>query len=60
MENKNEQEEQGTMIMRVEREQPSNIEMFIGIGLLTFWLGIGATLGAKVVNGLEELIRRKC
>ena len=63
MENKNEQVQQEmqekTIIMKLKREQPSNIEIFIGIGLLSFWLGIGATLGAKMVNSLEELISRK-
>ena len=58
MENKNEQEEQRPMIMKVEREQPSNIGIFIGIELLGFWFGIGAALGAKMVNSLEELISR--
>ena len=26
--------------------------------LLGFWFGVGAALGAKMVNGLEELISR--
>ena len=34
------------------------IGLFIGTGLLGFWLRVGAALGAKMVNGLEELIRR--
>ena len=58
MENKNEQEEQETII-KVEREWLSNIGIFLGIGLLGFWFGIGATLGAKMVNNLEELVSRK-
>ena len=53
MENKNEQEEQRPIIMKVERERLSNIGIFIGIGLLGFWFGIGAALGAKMVNSLE-------
>ena len=28
------------------------------VGVLGFWFGIGATLGSKVVNNLEELISR--
>ena len=64
MENKNEQVQQEaqekTMIMKLKREQPSNIEFFIGIGLQSFWIGIGTTLGATMVNSLEEVIRRKC
>ena len=40
----------------VKRELLSSIGLFIGTGLLGFWFGVGATLGAKVVNSLEELI----
>ena len=29
------------------------IAFFIGTGLLGFWFGIGAALGAKIVNSLE-------
>ena len=43
MENKNEQEEQRPIIMKMKREQLSNIGIFIGLGLLGFWFGIGAT-----------------
>ena len=28
------------------------------VGVLGFWFGIGATLGSKMVNNLEELISR--
>ena len=28
------------------------------VGVLGFWFGVGATLGAKMVNNLEELISR--
>ena len=28
------------------------------VGVLGFWFGIGAALGAKMVNSLEELISR--
>ena len=40
------------------RELLSGIGLFIGTGLLGFWSGVGATLGAKLVNSLEELIGR--
>ena len=41
------------------RELLSSIGLFIGTGLLGFWFGVGATLGAKMVNSLEELISIK-
>ena len=37
----------------------SSIGLFIGMGLLGFWFGVGSTLGAKMVNSLEELISIK-
>ena len=37
------------------RELLSSIVLFIGMGLLGFWFGVGATLGAKIVDSLEEL-----
>ena len=40
------------------RELLSSIELFIGTGLLGFWFEVGAALGAKMVNSLEELISR--
>ena len=43
------------------RKQPSRLEVIgavLTIGLLGFWFGIGAALGAKMVNSLEELISR--
>ena len=40
------------------RELLSSIGLFIGTGLPGFWFGVAATLGAKVVNSLEELISR--
>ena len=40
------------------RELLSSVGLFIGTGLLGFWFGVGAALGAKMVNSLEELIRR--
>ena len=38
------------------RELLSSIGLFIGTGLLGFWFGVGAALGAKMVNSWEELI----
>ena len=40
------------------RELLSSIGLFIGTGLLGFWFGAGAALGAKMVNSLEEFISR--
>ena len=68
MENKNEQVEQlqweaqppgGAKLLEVKRELLSSIGLFTGTGLLGFWFGVGATLGAKMVNSLEELISIK-
>ena len=42
----------------MKRELLSSIGLFIGTGLLGFWFGVGVTLFAKMVNSLEELIRR--
>ena len=39
------------------RELLSSIGLFIGIGVNT-WFGVGAALGTKMVNNLEELISR--
>ena len=41
------------------RELLSSIGLFIGTGLLGFWFGVGAALGAKMVNSLEQLISVK-
>ena len=44
------------------REQPSKCEVIgavLTVGVLGFWFEIGASLGAKMVNSLEELISRK-
>ena len=43
----------------VKREPLSSIGLFIGTGLLGFWFGVGAALGAKMFNSLEELISIK-
>ena len=48
-----------TMKMEEMRKQPSRLEVIgavITVGVLHFWFGIGAALGAKMVNNLEELI----
>ena len=59
MENK--QVEWETIKMEKMREQPSRpkvIGAVLTVGVLGFWFGIGATLGAKMVNSLEEIISR--
>ena len=57
MENK--QVEQEKIKMEEMRKQPSKLEVIgtvITVGMLGFWFGVGAALGAKMVNNLEELI----
>ena len=47
--------------MEETRKQLSNLEVIgavISLGVLGFWFGVGATLGTKIVNNLEELISR--
>ena len=51
-------EVQRPLRLEVKRELLSSIGLFIGTGLLGFWFGVGAALGAKMVNSLEELISR--
>ena len=41
------------------RELLSGIGLFIGTGLLGFWFGVGATLGAKMVNKSGRTYKRK-
>ena len=41
------------------RKLLSSIGLFIGTGLLGFWFRVGAALGSKMVNSLEELISIK-
>ena len=56
-----EQVKQETIKMEETRKQPSRLEVIgpvIIVGVLGFWFGIGAALGAKMVNNLEELISR--
>ena len=47
--------------MEETRKQPSRLEVIgavITVGVLGSWFGVGATLGTKMVNNLEELISR--
>ena len=56
-----EQVERETIKMEETRKQPSRLEVIgavITVGVLGFWFGVGATLGTKMVNNLEELISR--
>ena len=56
-----EQVKQETIKMKETRKQPSRLEVIgavISLEVLGFWFGIGATLGAKMVNNLEEVISR--
>ena len=41
------------------RELLSSFGLLIGMGLLCFWFGVGAALGSKMINSLEELISTK-
>ena len=56
-----EQMQQETIKMEKMRKQPSRLEVIgavLTIGVLGFWLGVGAALGIKMANSLEELISR--
>ena len=47
--------------MKETRKQQSRLEVIgavITVGVLGLWFGVGATLGTKMVNNLEELISR--
>ena len=47
--------------MEKTRNQSSRLEVIravLPVGVLGFWFGFGAALGAKMVNSLEELISR--
>ena len=53
--------QQETIKMEETRKQLSRLEVIgtvLTVGVLGFWVGIGATLGSKMVNSLEELISR--
>ena len=50
-----------TIKMEKTREEPSRPEVIgavLTVGVLGFWFGIRAALGAKIINSLEELISR--
>ena len=54
-------EEQVQQEMEETRKQLSRLEVIgavLTVGVLGFWFGIGAALGSKMVNSLEELISR--
>ena len=56
-----EQVQQETTKMEEMGKQLSSLEVIgavITVGVLGFWFGVGAALGAKMVNNLEELISR--
>ena len=56
-----EQVQQETIKMEEMRKQLSRLEVIgdvITVGVLGFWFGVGAALGTKMVNNLEELISR--
>ena len=53
--------EQETIKLEETSKRPSRLEVIgavITVGVLGFWFGIGAALGAKMVNNVEELISR--
>ena len=55
--------ERETIKMEETRKQLSRLEVIgavITVGVLGFWFGVGATLGAKMVNNLECCINRRC
>ena len=57
----NEQVQQETIKMEETRIQPSRLEVIgavITVAVSGFWFEVGATLGTKMVNNLEELISR--
>ena len=57
----NERVEQEKIKMEKTRKQLSKLEVIgtvISLWVLGFWFGVGAALGAKMVDNLEELISR--
>ena len=55
------QVERETIKLEETRKQPNRLEVIGGVitvGVLGFWFGVGAALGTKMVNNLEELISR--
>ena len=56
-----EQVKQETIKMEEMRKQLSRLEVIgavISLGVLGFWFAIGAALGTKMVNNLEERISK--
>ena len=53
-----EQVQQETEEMRKQLSRLEDIGTVLTVGVLGFWFGIGATLGSKMINSLEELISR--
>ena len=51
-------EEQVQQEMKKQLSRLEVIGAVLTIGVLGFWFGIGAALGSKMVNNLEELISR--
>ena len=49
---------QETMKMEEMRKQLSRLEVIGAVITVGFWFGVGAALGAKIVNNLEEVISR--
>ena len=55
------QVERETTKMEGMRKHLSRLEVIgavLTVGVLGFWFGLGATLGSKMVNSIEELISR--
>ena len=53
--------QQETVEMEETRKQLSRLEVIgavLTVGVLGFWFGVGAALGTKMVNSLEEFISR--
>ena len=53
--------ERETIKVEETRKWPSRLEVIgavLTVGVLGFWFGIGAALGSKMINSLEELISR--
>ena len=53
--------EQETIKMEEMRKQLSKLEVIgavLTVGVLGFWFGVRAALGAKIINSIEERISR--
>ena len=58
MENEQVEQVEWETIKMEEKNKLEVIGAVITVGVLGFWFGVGAALGAKMVNNLEELISR--